>query len=123
MYNGKKDWKPQLEVPANLCYAVQMSNGVLIEVRIPVKGVPEAEYRAINGETVTYINWKSIMVSPDQVFHKTDTVNVIEGINQGASLKLYNHYSTSDGRYLLDKSTYEACDIFELMSRINAFYI
>lgn len=96
----------------------------MIEIRIPNKAFPEMSVRTLSdGTTVNYVNWKSFVVMPEQVFHKTDEVNVITDINQKANITLYCHFYSNNGGYCLDRNTQEVCDIFQIMSRISEYYI
>lgn len=101
----------------------------MIEVRIPVKYVPEYTQNVVmEGQGVLYVNWKSFMVAPCQVYHKTNDMNVITDINQQAQVTIYCHYfiDVGDGRgpiYKMDRNTQEKLDVFQIMSRINAYFI
>lgn len=123
MYYGKKDWRPQIEVPAELCYERQLSGKTLIEIRIPDKKYPEITNCFQNNINQTYVNWKSFMVQPEQVFHKTDKINTIDGLTQGSAISICCHIADSNGAYTMDRTTIETIDVFEIIRRIHAFYI
>lgn len=123
MYYGKKDWRPQIEIPVELCYEQKMSGETWVEVRIPDKQYAEAVNIKIGNTDRHYVNWKSFMVKPEQIFHKTNTTNVIEGLTQESNINICCHLSDDNGPYVMDRMTIETVNVFEIIRRIHAFYI
>lgn len=122
MYNGEKDWRPPITVPASLCFLRILSGKRVVEVRIPDKNAMEAVPIADGDRKGYYINWKSFIVQPNQVYHKTRTENIIEGITQNSKVKLYSHFDFGANIYYPDSNSLEEVDNFEIQRRISEYY-
>lgn len=120
MYNGAKDWKPPIEIPAELCYEQRMNNQEFIECRIPDRNLPE-EGPDTNGDNRVF--WKSFMVKKSQVLHKDYHTNIIIDVNQGAGVTICQHIYGKNGKYMPDGNTIEVIDNYEIQSRIGRYFI
>ena len=108
MYKGKKDIRLRIKIPQKYCYERVMNGGTFVEVRLPMKNVPESDY-----------GWYSFMVAPEQVYYCDDVYNVIDDICAGSAIKLCRHYTDPDGIYHPIASTYVEVDPCDIIKYIN----